>query len=143
MKKTYIQRLNLNQFKLTSQRRAIFEVLENNKGRHLSAEEVFLEVRKKMPGIGIATVYRTLELLENLDILHKGSFDEGKFRYELSDEKGHFHHHFICVDCGRIDEVREDYLQLIETEMERKGYQVSDHNLKLYGYCPECKKGRK
>lgn len=128
----------LRNVRMTAQRKAILQVLEEMRGHHVTAEEVYLEVKKSMPGIGLATVYRTLELFSQMEILHKGSFDEGKHRFEFCEQHRHFHHHFLCLECGGIFEVKEDYLQLIEGELERKGYVVTDHALKIYGYCPEC-----
>lgn len=133
------KRLEKANYKLTPQREAVLQVMQNNKGQHLAAEEVFIEARKMVPNIGIATVYRTLELLSNLDILYKTTFDEGKFRYELSEaDNSHQHHHVICPACGRILEVEEDLLTQLEQHLEEKGYQVIDHQLKVYAYCPEC-----
>lgn len=133
------KRLEKANYKLTPQREAVLQVMQNNKGQHLAAEEVFIEARKMVPNIGIATVYRTLELLSNLDILYKTTFDEGKFRYELSEaDNSHQHHHVICPACGRILEVEEDLLTQLEQHLEEKGYEVIDHQLKIYAYCPEC-----
>lgn len=131
-------RLAENKLKMTQQRRLILEILEHNRGEHLTADDLYLEVKKAMPGIGLATVYRTLELLARLDIIHKSSFDEGKYRYEICQQTGHYHHHFVCLNCGGISEVKEDLLHQLETDLESKGFRVVDHTLKIYGYCPNC-----
>lgn len=132
-------RLEQADYKLTQQRRAVLEVMQDNKGKHLTAEEVLIEARKVAPNIGIATVYRTLERLSNIDVLYKTTFDEGKYRYELcDDDDSHQHHHVICPACGAISEVEEDLLAPLEQHLEEKGYQVVDHQLKVYAYCPEC-----
>ena len=57
--------------------------------------------QKKFPNISIATVYRTLEKLANLDILHKSMFEGNKFRYELAEDDKHHHHHVVCLNCGK------------------------------------------
>lgn len=113
--------------------------MKENKGQHLTAEEVLLAARDKSPNIGIATVYRCLESLTNMDILYKTIFDEGKYRYELSEEETHRHHHVICPACGKISEVEEDLLCSLEKHLEDQGYEVVDHHLKVYAYCPVCK----
>lgn len=136
-------RLEKNGYKLTSQRRAVLEVMQENKGQHLTAEEVLAEARKKAPNIGIATVYRTLERLSSIDVLYKSIFDEGKYRYELSNAEEHQHHHVICVQCGKIIEVEEDLLSHLESYLEEQGYEVVDHELKIYAYCPQCKNCKK
>ncbi len=138
MTDSYCQILNRNQYKLTPQRKAVLDVLEQTRGTHMTAEDIYNEVKKINPKIGIATVYRTLELLARLDIVHKNSFDEGKYRYEFCEDDGHFHHHFLCSDCGAIIEVEEDFLNLLEGELERRGFKIIDHNLQLYGLCPDC-----
>lgn len=138
MTDTYCRILNRNQYKLTPQRKAVLDVLQQTRGTHMTAEDIYNEVKKSNPRIGIATVYRTLELLARLEIVHKNIFDEGKYRYEFCENDGHFHHHFLCSNCGVIIEVEEDYLSFLEEELERRGFYISDHNLQIYGLCPEC-----
>jgi Fur family ferric uptake transcriptional regulator len=70
-------------YKLTPQRRATLDVILRNEGKHMSTEEVFQEVKKTCPEIGLATVYRTMLLLEEAQILQRHNFDDGKNRYEL------------------------------------------------------------
>ncbi|MGI6488743.1 MAG: Fur family transcriptional regulator [Syntrophothermaceae bacterium] len=131
-------KLQESDVKITPQRMAILEVLDDNQGKHLSAEQIFLMVKKRRPNIGMATVYRTLELFANLDILHKTSFDAGVFRYEFCDIDRHHHHHVICVECGDIVELEDDLLHPLEKEVEKRGFKVVDHSLIIYGKCPEC-----
>lgn len=139
MDQRYSDKLMNHQLKMTAQRRAIIELLEHSKGAHPTAEEIYERVRCSMPGIGIATVYRNLEVLTRVDILQKCSFEEGRARYEMCDhEREHYHHHFVCKRCGAIVEIEEDSLQEIEKELEKKGFRIIDHTLKLYGYCPGC-----
>lgn len=137
--KSITERLNENNYKLTDQRMAVLGVMLENKGHHLTAEEVLTEARLKSPNIGIATIYRTLEKLAGISILHKTIFEPGKYRYELSDNHTHQHHHFICLKCGKITEVEEDLLFNLEQHIEQRGYKIVNHELKLYGYCPQCK----
>lgn len=86
-------------------------------------------------------MYRTVQLLVELDVLSKLNLDDGFVRYEMNDHDGdqHHHHHLICSECGRIDEVREDLLESIEAEIERKyEFQIKDHKLKFFGLCKSC-----
>jgi len=131
------QKIKNSKYRLTSQREAILKVMVANRGKHLSAEEVLLKARDEHPLIGMATVYRTLDMLASMDILHKSMFGD-KFRYELCENDRHHHHHIICLSCGAIAEVQEDLLQILEEHLEKKGFQVLDHDLKFYAYCPEC-----
>lgn len=133
-------KLYMNNYRLTGQRKAVLNVMLENQGRHLSAEEVLWEARKKLPNIGIATVYRTLEKLASLDILYKSMFEGNKFRYELAEDNKHHHHHVVCLSCGQISEVSGDLLYELESKLDQQGYKIIDHELKFYGYCPLCNK---
>lgn len=139
-KKLVKEKLDQNNYKLTPQRAAVLEVMMDNPGRHLSAEEVLIKARGKFPGIGIATIYRTLEKLADMDVLYKTMFESGKYRYELSVDDKHQHHHIICLECGSITEVEEDLLHELEGALEDRGFDIVDHELKFYGYCPTCRK---
>lgn len=125
-------------YKLTPQRRATLEVFSENRGQHLTTEEIYLLVKKKYPKIGIATVYRTLQLLEQLGIINKLSFDEGCSRYELAgDEEDH--QHLVCLSCGRVQEVQGDLLGYLEKKIEEKThFKVINHRVKFFGYCKKC-----
>ncbi|MGI5912458.1 MAG: Fur family transcriptional regulator [Syntrophomonadaceae bacterium] len=131
-------KLRDSNYRITGQRSAILKVMVENREKHLSAEEVLNEARKMVPNIGIATVYRTLEKLANIEILYKTKFDGSCYRYELSDEGIHQHHHIICLGCGRIVEMEDNFLNSLEKQLENHGYQVIDHELKIYAYCPTC-----
>ena len=125
-------------YKLTQQRRAVLEVMQEKRGEHLTAEEILHEARDKAPNLGIATVYRTLERLAAIDVLYKTIFDEGKYRYELSDQADHQHHHILCIACGGIFEVEEGLLDSLEKHLEKEGFKIVNHQLKIYAYCPSC-----
>lgn len=134
--------LKENGYKLTTQRKSIIDVFLNNQSCHLSSEEVYDSVRDDYPEIGLATVYRTLQLLEQLNIVYKVNFDDGCSRYELNlDSDDHQHHHLICVKCGKVQEVKLDLLENLELEIEKEeNFKVVDHNVKFFGYCKNCEK---
>lgn len=127
-------------YKLTNQRREILNAIVDNYHEHLSCEDVFSIVSKNYPELGIATVYRTLQLFEKLNIVYKINFDDGLSRYELNLGTGnHHHHHLICLKCGKVREVKLDLLESLENEIEHEGnFKIIDHNVKFYGYCNEC-----
>ena len=132
------ERLKETGFKITPQRRAIVEILLKNKDKHLSSEEIYDLVRVDCPEIGLATVYRTMQLLDEVGAISKLNLDDGCIRYEidLSDSDSHHHHHLIWKKCGNIIEVKEDLLDDIEEQIERiYKFGIVDHDVKFTGLC--------
>lgn len=129
-------------YKFTSQRQHVFEVIVENDGNHLNSQEIYELVRKKYPEIGVATVYRTLALLEEMKLIYGVDFEDGFRRYEVvNDEEEHRHHHLICLECRSIKEAEDDLLGAIEQEILIKDkFKVVNHKVKFYGYCEECMK---
>lgn len=135
-------------YRFTLPRQAILEALSKTL-KHLSAEEVYLEVHKNYPNVGLTTVYRTLELLVGMGLVFKFDFGDGRARYELIQdhrgEKDH-HHHLVCTECGRV----VDYTEFINEEIEllkktEKGlskkynFDIKNHIIQFYGLCDRCK----
>lgn len=128
--------------KYTKQREAIYEIFHTNQNVHMTTEEVYLEALKVMPEIGIATIYRTVLVLEELGLITAMTFDDGITRYELRKEsESHNHHHLICTECNKIIEVNLDLLENLEERIEKtEKFKIKDHNLKFYGICESCLK---
>ena len=128
--------------KTTSQRMAILKVLLAQPDSHLTAEEIYDLVKKDWPDIGLATVYRNIQLLSEMNLIDKLNLDDGYVRYEIGDqnqENHHHHHHMICVSCGEVFAFQEDLLDNLEKKIEQTtGFIVSDHEVKLYGHCAQC-----
>ncbi|WP_369017996.1 transcriptional repressor [Thermatribacter velox] len=128
----------------TPSRCAILEVFEEGK-RHLSAEEVYEQLRRKNKKVGIATVYRNLDLLSRMGILRRVNFGDGREHYELVQPSETHHHHLVCVNCGRVidyselmDEERE-FLDRLEKELEKKhNFRIQSHQVYFYGLCKNC-----
>ena len=131
-------------YKLTPQREATVLVLLENDKDHMSAEEIYMLVKQKSPEIGLATVYRTLEMLTDLKIIDKISFNDGVSRYDLRKEGAqHFHHHLLCLECGAIEEIEEDLLGDVEKIVEKRfNFLVKDHRLTFHGVCRKCQAGK-
>jgi len=137
---TLKQKLYDREYKLTPQRRVILEVFTSCSDKHLSAEDVWAMVKKTHPEIGLATVYRTLDLFAGLDILQKLDFGDGRSRYEFYQSEVHHHHHLICLNCGIVTEVEDDLLETLESVIERNNrFKIINHDLKFYGYCKKCR----
>ncbi len=132
-------RLVEENYKITQPRRIILKTLLELQEKHFTAEEVYSRLRQEGAGVGLATVYRTLEVLCKIGILNSLNLDEESRCYELEDVDDH-HHHLICLGCGEIkefsDEMIKDFMKHIEDEY---NYKVTDHLLKYYGYCSKCR----
>lgn len=139
------QQLQQSSYKLTPQREATVRVLIENEADHLSAEDVYLKVKEKAPEIGLATVYRTLELLAELKVVDKVSFGDSVSRFDLRKEGSeHFHHHLVCMECGRVDEIEEDLLPKVEERVENEfNFKILDHRLTFHGVCKDCQQKSK
>lgn len=112
-------------------------------GRHLSAEELYLLVKKSHPRIGYATVYRTLKLLADAGLAEERRFEDGFTRYEYKATDGH-HDHLICTRCGRIIEFENERIEQLQQDVARKNkFQVQSHKLELYGLCSDCQGKKK
>ncbi len=131
------QKLHAQGFKLTPQRKATIAVLLEHQTRHLSAEEVYSLLHQKHPEVGLATVYRTLDVLVEIQIVNKISFEDGIARFDLkTSDKGHFHHHLVCSVCGNVTEIYEDMLIDVEERLARQyHFEVTDHRLTFLGIC--------
>ena len=112
-------------------------------GRHLSAEELYLLVKKSNPGIGYATVYRTLKLLAEAGLADERRFEDGFTRYEYNASDGH-HDHLICTRCGKIIEFENERIEQLQQDVARKNrFKVQSHKLELYGLCSDCQGKKK
>jgi len=133
------QQLQQSSYKLTPQREATVRVLIENEKDHLSAEDVYLKVKDKAPEIGLATVYRTLNLLEDSGMVTSISFGTQGKKFELA-TKPH-HDHLICKNCGKIVEFEDPSVEKKQEEIAKKnGFTLTGHLMQLYGTCKNCSK---
>lgn len=132
--------------RLTAPRQVILEFLSKS-SKHMSAKEIYASLHRSHPGLGLSTVYRTLDLLARMGIITKLSLGDSQSRYEFkSREKEDHHHHLICTKCGKIidySEFLEEELQLVKKTEERlaKKYKfiIQDHNIEFLGICDKCR----
>ncbi len=130
--------LKTNSLKYTKQREAVLKVLYNNQD-HFSPEDLYLLVKKHYPqlNVGIATVYRTLNLLEENDMVTSISFGAQGKKYEIA-TKPH-HDHMICRSCNKIIEFEDDTIEKRQKAIARKhNFKLTGHLMQLYGICEEC-----
>ena len=130
--------LKENSLKFTKQRELILKFLYKNDG-HFTPEDIYTMIKKKNPNIniGIATVYRTLSLLENSEIVSSISFGAQGKKYELGLKK--HHDHLICTKCGKIIEFYDEEIEHRQEEIAKKfNFKMNDHTMKIVGLCEEC-----
>lgn len=141
--KQFREILKENGLKVTNQRLLVLEAIASRPERHLTAEEIHELVKVDYPEIGLATVYRTIQLLSELHLIDRINFDDGFVRYEIGNlhgrEQKHHHHHLICQNCGKVTSFQDDLLEELEEKITATtGFRIVDHEVKLYGYCVEC-----
>lgn len=132
--------------KVTNQRLLVLQVLAEHRDQHMTAEDIFELVKEDYPEIGLATIYRTVQLLLEMQLVDRIMLDDGCVRYEIGDsvtgESGshHHHHHLICRACGNVLAFRDDLLDALEEHIGREiGFHVMDHEVKFYGICKDCR----
>jgi len=130
--------LKKNGLKFTIQREVILETLYNSQ-EHLTPESLHKLIQQKYPNlkIGIATVYRTLSLLEDSDIVTSLSFGVQGKKYELG-AKEH-HDHMICIECGNITEFVDEEIEKKQEKIAKAfNFKMTDHSMQIYGICEKC-----
>ena len=141
------KRFKVHGYSITVPRKAIMDVLHKTE-KHLSAEDIHLEVHKLYPQIGLTTVYRTLELFVEMGLIFKFDFGDRRARYELiEDPKGDHHHHLICTRCKRVINYSEfmdeelEFLRRAEKGLSEKyKFDIRNHIIQFYGICDKCEK---
>lgn len=130
--------LTRKRLKNTNQRGLILEAFLRQTS-HLSTEDLYRQLRKKHPGIGYATVHRTLKLFAECGIAAERNFGDGQMRFEVSREDEH-HDHLVCTACGRILEFKNQQIEQLQLEVAQiYNFQICDHRLELYGLCSDCR----
>ena len=129
--KTISERCRNVGIRMTGQRRLIISVLENSKD-HPDVETLFERANKIDNKVSIATVYRTVKLLQNAGILEKLEFNDGRSRFEDAVRK--HHDHLIDLDTGKVIEFIDEEIEHIQKKIANKlGYDLVGHKLELYG----------
>jgi Fur family ferric uptake transcriptional regulator len=122
----------------TPQREAIVHTLLGS-DEHLTAEELHRQVRAKDRSISAATVYRTVNLLVEMGVVHKRQFGEGSASFESALGRVH-HDHLVCTRCGTIQEFLEARIEDLQEEVAaQRGWSLLHHRMDLFGVCPACR----
>ena len=128
--------------KVTGPRLKILSIFEESESRHLSAEDVYQELKTKSSDVGMATIYRALSHFEKAGILTKSTFEDGKAIFEIN--KGIHHDHLICLECGVVEEFVDEEIERRQKKIAMKrGFTLKNHSLALYGSCNKADCSRK
>jgi len=123
--------------KLTPQRHTVMRVIASTH-EHMTPESIYEKSRLEDPGIGRVTVYRTLELLDKLDLVCRVHSEKGCHSYMMRRPTEH-HHHLICSGCGKVVDFTNCSLDDTEKKLSREnGFDIKGHLLEFYGLCRDC-----
>jgi Fur family ferric uptake transcriptional regulator len=123
---------------MTRQRKVILEAVRTDLERHMTADEIYEQVRKRLPRISLGTVYRNLEILAELGAIQKLELSGSIKRFDGNPNR---HYHIRCMRCGRVDNAPVAPLQQIEDKLYGATvFTILGHRLEFEGFCPKCSK---
>jgi Fur family transcriptional regulator, peroxide stress response regulator len=129
--------LSSSGFHFTEQRAAVFDFLRSVK-HHPTAEEVYMAIKKQLPKVSLATVYKNLEALIAAGVASKLNYGDGSARYDIRTDH---HHHLRCLQCGRVwDLEASENSAWLKTLKSPISFQVSAYRLELVGHCRDCRR---
>ena len=124
--------------KITHPRIRVLEMLDQNRGKHATAEEIYRIFLERGEDIGVATIYRVLTQCEQAGLVDRLQFEGGRAMFELRDEE--HHDHIVCVRCGTVSEFHDETIEQRQRAIaENAGFELEDHSMVLYGLCPACR----
>ncbi len=136
------KRLRSRGYRLTPQREAVLGVLEENEGRPLTLDEIHDLATERLPGLGLTTIYRTMDLFCELGIALPIHLLGGNRCYEIN--SGKHHHHIECISCGRLELLEACMIDdIVELVRDGSDFLITSHCMSLFGYCPQCLESRK
>ena len=133
----FLTALDRSDFRTTEPRRRVARLVADQPG-HFSAADLVAAARARRLGVGRATVFRTLEVLTELDLVERIDLPSGEHAYVACEPR--HHHHVVCSGCGRTDDIDDAGLRSVVRDVARRtGYEIQDHRLELFGRCPSCR----
>jgi len=137
-KKTFNEFAANKGLRSTRQRDIILDVFLSTH-QHVSVEELYLKVKSSSPGVGQATVYRTLKLFVEAGLAREILLHDGQTRYEHV-MAGEHHDHLVCTGCNAIIEFENETIEKLQNEIAtRHGFMIRSHKLEIYGLCATCR----
>jgi Fe2+ or Zn2+ uptake regulation protein len=131
-------RLRQRGYRVTPQRRTVLGILMEADD-HLSASQIYLRARARLPGVTGPTIYRTLAFLERNDLAYPTFTPDGRLAYEIA---ARAHHHLVCRNCGREIGIDHAQLRSLYRRLEKySGFKLTGSHLTFFGLCPDCQRG--
>lgn len=132
-----VKLLKARDYKLTTARKVVLEVLYHE-SQHLTSAEILERVKSKAPTVGRASIFRSLELFTELGIIRPANYDAQITRYVVMEADGH-HAHLVCSECQQVIDLGDCRLEPVLNDYAREHhFEVSGHLLELYGICQDC-----
>lgn len=129
--------ISKHHLKVTKERSAVLRAFLDSE-RHITAEALYRKMKDEGSSIGLATIYRTLNLFCASGLAEQRQFGEGQARYELTYNVSH-HDHLICKQCNRIIEFENQEIEALQEKVAQKNnFKIFSHKLELYGLCRDC-----
>jgi Fur family transcriptional regulator, ferric uptake regulator len=134
--RTWDEELRAHGYRVTPQRQLVLEAVA--KLSHATPEEIAASVQQTASGINISTIYRTLELLDNLGLVTHTHLNHGAPTYHLASDANHVH--LVCQDCGKVDEASPDAIRpLVSALDDNHGFETNVAHLTVFGRCKDCR----
>ena len=135
------QALSSSGLRITSQRALILDIIGRGR-KHLDADEIYRQARKKDPRLSLSTVYRNLQMLKKAGVIDELRFGESRHHYEIKSAVEH--HHLVCLGCGKVVEFKCRLCPEMRKDVARKeGFDITGVEVTMTGYCAKCRQGRR
>ena len=135
------RKLNSAGKRFTHQRALIMDIIRQGEG-HLDADEIFRRAREKEPRLSLSTVYRTLQMMKELELVNELHFGENHHHYEVKPTKEHYH--LVCLGCGRVIEFSYPLSRYLKKEVpELKDFDIDETEIRVAGHCNLCRRTRR
>ncbi|MFQ5996722.1 MAG: Fur family transcriptional regulator [Dehalococcoidales bacterium] len=127
--------------RVTHQRAIIMEIIRQGQG-HLDADEIYRRARGKEPRLSLSTVYRTLQMMKESNLVEELHFDDNHHHYEVKPSAEH--HHLLCLGCGKVIEFNYPLSRYLKKRApEAKDFDIMETEVRMTGYCAKCRRRRK
>jgi len=127
--------------RFTPQRALIMDIIRQGEG-HLDADEIYRRARERGSRLSLSTVYRTLQVMKELNMVEELHFDENHHHYEVKPSAEH--HHLVCLGCGRVIEFNYPLSRYLKSKVpEAKDFTIDETRVQVTGYCAQCARSRR